>query len=230
MKIIETIVPISIENLKEYFKDKEISYLIDYQNSNLKGKKFLTYLSNLDLPVDLKNVDLDLIRDYLNGISLVNINFLENIVINILLEYKGIIKDVNYKNFIEENKEIISKWSDRLDSLVIYNMYIVKSEYFSDYAKSFPKDDTTDLIGINFISLLKHERFYLFYNKINNNIKFYTHYFNDYMFKGQNLYNFWNNLKNPLFLLTLGITQGKGKEYMEAKKLDKEILKNVSSI
>ena len=51
-----------------------------YIAQNIKGKKFLTYLSNLDLPVDLKNADNELLVDYLNGISLVNINFLENIL------------------------------------------------------------------------------------------------------------------------------------------------------
>jgi hypothetical protein len=230
MKIIETTVPISIENLKKYFTDKEIFYIIDYQSSNIKGKKFLTYLSNLDLPVDLKNADNELLVDYLNGISLVNINFLENIVIDILLEYKNISKENRYKNFIEENEEIISKWSNKLDSLIVFNMYTIKSNYFENYVKNFPEDNTTDLTGINFVSLLKHERFYLFFNKINNDLKFYTQYFNEYMFKGHNLYSFWSNISNPLFLLTLGIAEGKGNEYILAKQKDKEVIKNVSSI
>jgi len=230
MNIIETIVPISIENLKKWFTDKETLYLINYKNSTLKGKQFLTYLSNLDLPADIKNPDLDLIKEYLNCISLVNINSLENIVINILLEYKGLVKENDYKDFIEENKEIISKWSDKLDSLVLFNMYAIKSEKFSNYVKTFPHDNSTDLTGINFISLLKHERFYLFYSKLNNNIKFYSHYFNDYMFKGSNLYSFWSNSNNPLFLLTLAIVEGKSKEYLTAKELDKEMIKNVAFI
>jgi hypothetical protein len=195
MKIIETIVPISIENLKIYFNNKETFYLIDCKNSELKGNKLLTYLSNLDLPSDVKDPDLELVKDYLNSSSLVNINSLENIVIDILLEYKGI--------------------------LSVFNMYIVKLEEFKNYAEGFKKDDTKTLEGINFVSLLKHERFYLFYNKLNTDIKFYTHYFNDYMFRGKNLYEFWATSKNPMFLLTWGLAQGKGKDYLLSINKDK---------
>ena len=46
MNTIETIIPISMDNLKKYFVDKETFYSIDYENSELKGKKMLTYLSN----------------------------------------------------------------------------------------------------------------------------------------------------------------------------------------
>jgi hypothetical protein len=230
MNIIETIAPISIENLKKHFTDKEVFYLIDYKNSELKGKKLLTYLSNLDLPADIKEPDLELVKEYLHSVTLVNIESLENIIIDILLEYKNILKTENYKNFINENGDIISKWSDKLDSLSIFNMYIVNSDEFKDYAKTFPADDTNSLEGVNFVSLLKQERFYLFFNKLNNNIRFYTRYFDDYMFRGKNLFEFWSTPKNPMFLLTWGITQGKGQEYIEAKIKDKEIIKNVASI
>jgi hypothetical protein len=50
MKIIETTAPVKIEELKKYFADKDTFYLIDYANSDLKGTKLLTYLSNLDIP------------------------------------------------------------------------------------------------------------------------------------------------------------------------------------
>ncbi len=81
MNVIETIVPIPLENLKKFFTDKDTFYLIDYEKSELKGKKFLTYLSNLDLPTDIKNPDLELVKEYLHSISLLNISSLENIVI-----------------------------------------------------------------------------------------------------------------------------------------------------
>jgi hypothetical protein len=230
MTIIETIVPISIENLKKYFTDNNVLYLIDYKNSEIKGKKLLTYLSNLDLPADIKDPDLELVKEYLHSVTLVNIESLENIVIDILLEYKNISNTKIFKNFINENIDIVSKWSDKLDSLSIFNMYTINLDYFKDYSKSFPIDDTNSLEGINFVSLLKQERFYSFYGKLNNNIKFYTRYFEDYMYRGKNLFDFWATPKNPMFLLTWGIIDGKGNEYFEAKIKDKEIIKNVASI
>ena len=54
MTYIDTIAPIPIDCIKEYFKDKNIMFLIDYENSKLENKVFLTYLSNLDVPCDLK--------------------------------------------------------------------------------------------------------------------------------------------------------------------------------
>ena len=48
-----TIAPIPIEDLKAYFENKEITFIIDYNNSTLKGEKLLTYLSNLDVPCDI---------------------------------------------------------------------------------------------------------------------------------------------------------------------------------
>ncbi|WP_206165444.1 hypothetical protein, partial [Citrobacter braakii] len=52
--MIETIVPIPLDQLKLYFPDKNTKFLLDYANSSLKGDKFLTYISNLDVPADVK--------------------------------------------------------------------------------------------------------------------------------------------------------------------------------
>ena len=75
--MIESIVPIELKNLKKYFEDKTETYLLDYKNSTLKGAQFLTYLSNLDIPCDIKNMDDELVSEYLNSQMLVNIPTLE---------------------------------------------------------------------------------------------------------------------------------------------------------
>ena len=46
-------VPIQTENLKKYFIDKTVNFQIDYSKSKLHTDKFLIYLSNLGVPVDL---------------------------------------------------------------------------------------------------------------------------------------------------------------------------------
>jgi len=218
--IIETKAPISIEDLKKNFTETDVKYLIDYSISDLKGKKLITYLSNLDIPADIKNIDLDLVKDYLHSVSLVNISYLENVVIDILFVMKRFAKNKHYDKFISENFEILEKWQNRLESLSLYNMYMLNSDNFRDYAQSHTKDDTKDLKGVNFVSLLKHTRFFNYYKKINNDkLKFYTHYFNDYMFRGKNMFEYWANDKNPLFLLTWSIANNRGKEYMQARKL-----------
>ena len=56
-KIRQVTVPLAIESIKEFFQDKEIKFIVDYDNSKIKNQIFLTYVSNLDIPVDLKISD-----------------------------------------------------------------------------------------------------------------------------------------------------------------------------
>jgi len=238
MNIVETTAPISIDNLKKYFTDKTTFFVINYKDSTLKGTKLLTYLSNLDIPSDINftgcSTDecLDMLKDYLNTAMIVNISTLENATINILHQTKNLMP-VKDKEFIEQNKEILDKWVSKLESLSLYNMHIVKDETFKEFVDSFEVNESKELIGINFISLLKHKSFYSFYrNTEQKNLKFYSHYFNDYMFKGKNMYSYWANENNPLFLLTYGVAEGivTGDSYNLAKQKTIEELKNVAPV
>ena len=101
--MIESIVPIELKNLKKYFEDKTETYLLDYKNSTLKGAQFLTYLSNLDIPCDIKNMDDELVSEYLNSQMLVNIPTLEKEVIAILFQHKGLSQTDKYSSIIENN-------------------------------------------------------------------------------------------------------------------------------
>lgn len=232
--IVNTTAPISIENLKLFFTDKSVQYNIDYKESQLKGSKLLTYLSNLDIP---SNIDLsgcsneeiyDLLKEYLNSKVIVNVASLELLTIFILKQYKEIIPIMD-KEFIEENKNILDLWVSKLDSLTLYNMYSV-SDTFIEFLDSFEKDDTDDTVGINFVSLLKHEDTFSLYEKIDkNSLKYYTKYFNDYMFKGKNLYTYWANENNPLFLLTFSIAEGNitSQQYNDAIKTELQQLQEI---
>ena len=71
MSIIKTPAPIDITDLKKYFVDKETFFEIDYAASTIREEKLLVYISNLDLPCDIKvdNDDdvLELVRCYLES-------------------------------------------------------------------------------------------------------------------------------------------------------------------
>lgn len=211
MNIIETTAPIGIDYLKQYFTDKTTTFIIDYEKSELKGQKLLTYLSNLELPCDVKNYDEQFIKDYLETTALVNIPSLELDVIELLAQLK-LGKSVPFKHDL-------LNWEKKIDSLTLYNMNTIKSEQIKDWVKSFPEDDTNDLKGINFVSLIKNEEMYSLFNNVKEkNLTYFTKYFNDYMFKGHNLYTFWANENNPMFLLTWGITSGEAKKIQEAQQ------------
>jgi len=212
MQIVETTAPISLNHLKLYFSDKNTKYIIDYENSQLKDELLLTYLGNLELPCDLKIENKEslynLLKHYLSFKQIVNIPYLEHIAIDILFQYKGLTENVDAE-FINDNLEIINNWAKKLDSLTLYNMWIIESSEFKDFVKTHPENDTDTIEGVNFVSLLKHSHFYSYYDIINNdNLEYYSVYFNEYIFKGNNLYAYWANENNPLFLLTWSIASG----------------------
>lgn len=215
MNIISTTSPISIDHLKDFFSNKDdTAFLIDYQNSKLKGSKLLTYLSNIDVPCDIhiSHTDQgfsDFVSDYLNSSFIVNISSLEQVVIQILLRAKGLTENNLYDKIIDDNKDILHKWMDILDSLPLYNMLTVNVDEFKELIASakIPAIDES-LSGINFVSILKHEEFYMYYaNWTVDQSSHYQDLFNDYMFKGKNLFSYWANSNNPLFLLTFGICE-----------------------
>ncbi len=237
MNILNVSAPIAIEDLKKYFTDKTTFYKINYAESKLRGSKLITYLSNLDLPADIdlnvSNEEIyELIKDYMNSPMLVNIDSLEFAVMSVLEEAKGLNK-YGHESFIKQNQELVDKWISKLDSLTIYNMFIINAEETKQFAESFPLDETQDIIGVNFISLLKHPEFYSLYRKIDQSkLKFYKNYFNEYMFKGKNMYSFWATENNPLFLLTFGIGSGDltTEQYVEARNQSIQGLENVTPI
>lgn len=239
MKIIKTTAPISIEELKKYFTDKEHFYLINYKDSKLKGKKLLTYLSNLEIPSDIDFVGTskeefdEIFTEYINLEMICNIPTLEKITIDVLKEYKGLTNNNIFVGLIQSNSNSLKSWVSKLDSLTLFNMYSIDNEEFKNFVESHTLDETNCLKGVNFVSLLKHKEFYNLYGKMEQkDLKFYKKYFEDYMFKGKNLYSYWANENNPMFLLTFGIAGGlvTGDNYVSAKKQTIQELKDVSPI
>lgn len=224
MNKIKTTAPIQIEDLKKYFEDKTTFFVIDYTESSLKSDKLLTYISNLDIPCDVvvntKEEVQELVSAYLDSISLVNLPSVEEIVISLLLQHKGII-EVEDSELLGNLKEQLDQWTKKIDSLPLFNMYIIQDEQLKSWVvDEHDHDDTSDMKGVNFVSLLKHEDFYSVFQKIENTPKYYSVLFNEYMFKGKNLYAFWANANNPMFLLTHAISTNSLDidKYVEASK------------
>ena len=212
MNVITTKAPIGIEDLKVYFQDKNTKYIIDYALSDLRGEKLLIYLGNLDLPCDIlyDNNDslFEMVEAYLKFNHIVNIESLEIRVIDMLLQRKNLKRQFT-PDIVEQLGDLLDQWINKLESLLLYNTYILNDEGLKESVKAYQHDDTDSTIGINFVSLLKHEVFYTFFESVDESkLAYYSKYFNDYMFKGKNLYSYWANENNPMFLLTWGIANG----------------------
>ena len=92
---------------------------------------------------------------------------------------------------------------------MIYNLHTIDLEDAKDFIDSAPKNNTDSLVGVNFVSLLKHEEIYhLIVDTELTDCVFYEKYFDEYMFKGKNLYSYWANDNNPLFLTTWAVATG----------------------
>lgn len=212
--VINTIAPISIVDLKKYFANKNLTYIIDYAGSTLKGNTLLTYLSNLDLPCDVSGFAdqseiEELLRAYFESPFIVRIPALEKLAIAVLFEFKGLIEPSALATFIAANKDIITHWANVLDSCMVYNLFIVNAQELKDMALQYPHNATTSMEGVNFVNLLQYKEFYASYSKVSNaEMQFYDHYFNNSVFKGEGLYKYWANENNPIFLLTFGIAEG----------------------
>lgn len=227
-EIIETIVPISIDNLKKYFENKNIKFLIDYDNSSLKSEKFLTYVGNLDIPCDLKldltkEEHLDLIKKYMNATTLVNLPSLEKEVLEICLEAADFgFEEKKYKKFIEDNNEIVDVWLSIFRSMGLYNMFTMSNEQNKlkeNYVLLHEKNNTNG-IAINFVNLLKYENTCLLFHSLpEEKLYYYEDFFNDYLFNGKNLFYYWQNPNNNLYLMTWCVTSGKWEEMVEEGKV-----------
>jgi hypothetical protein len=240
--IIETVAPIALEELKKYFVNKDIIFLIDYEKSSLTGAKLLTYLGNLDIPCDINlnfaiPAHFDLLKEYFETGNLLKISSLEKAAILCLLEKKELINTNSFKEFIKENNELLNEWESRLDSLTLFNMQTVEVDEFKNFVEQFPESLADASKYVNFVNLIRYEDFFLYYSKIDNSkLKNYKNLFNNYCYRGKNLYSFWAVETNPLFLLTWAIASGNldTDEYVNSVRQDYEMVtkesKNVSPV
>lgn len=237
MSVIKTTAPIPMEELRKYFEDPSHIFEISYDNSTLQGDRFLTYFGNLEVPCNVLYSDEkrdELLSSYFNATQLVSIESLEREAISVLLERRGLTLHKENTEFIKSNQQIIDQWARVLDSLSLYNMYIIQIEQFRDWvANAFPEDDTDSMVGVNFVNVLKYADFYSFYTRINKeNLTYFSRYFNDPIFKGKSLFAYWANENNPMFLLTSGIADGwiTPEDYNKAAKATAQGMEDVASI
>lgn len=204
-------VPIPLESLKRKFVE-DIEFVIDYDNSKFKNKVFITYLCNLDLKcrIEVKDpsLNLELVEYYLRSTSLVNIPDLIDIVANLLLAFKGkhsfLAEDVS--EFLEKNKDILETWVSRLESLILYTLFI--NDNARDLLKEFPEDDSAPLVGINFVHLIEHPLFPIIIEDVDmEKVKWNPVIFKDYIFSGNNLFKYFASKENPLFMAVLSASQ-----------------------
>jgi len=170
-------VPFSDKIVVNYFDadDKE-TIVVDYENSTLKGKEFITYLSNVDI---LSNVYVnpelsyeereELILAWLDCKNLITLESLSVALLHILFQIKDI--EVEYLDPIIRADEC-QKFKDRNNDLVLRIALFFEAVLYHclvQYKFIERKDqlviDNPTCIPKNIINLFMLDDFFLFYSK-----------------------------------------------------------------
>lgn len=206
--------PLDDNQLLEFIDNQDKVYEIDFSKNTLDNQTALTYLSNLEMKcnVDFSNLSLeqkfDLIKTYMMFDSMVSIENLEKITLQIFNQYKGLIiedsildilsKD-EISSFIKENQDLLQKYDEVLSSIFFFNLM----SFYNNEEKELMKKGCTKIIqnpryiGINFVNLLKYPEFYAQFLLDKPKYTYYfKEYFEDYMFEGYNLFKFLQTENN----------------------------------
>lgn len=222
---IQTIVPIPVEHIRAYFKDKSIYFSLDYSKSKIKNKPFLTYIGNNGMPCEVLITDevtkeerFQLIRDFMDIRVIVQSRLLANTVAKILLKYNNLDKDIDFSDiiltadqvdeFIELHKDVILKWSTFLQSCLLYLIYttidlnkIIKVE------DEFENIDDPDYVGLNICQLFSIENFYLDFiaGTIPEKMYFFKRQFTESIFRGSKLIKYFDVSENQFYAILQGL-------------------------
>lgn len=212
MKYINSVAPIAIDQIKEYFKDKNTLFVIDYNESKLQDKVFLTYLSNLDIPCDI-NFDttprekvFQLLSSYVDIKNICNIPILNVMIAEIILKSIGVNSNILFSKeyctneeigaFIENNKDKLIKWIDFIDSSMVFLLYSYKDlNEKLKVEELFEIVDDHNYMGLNVVNLFKIPGFLELYFSSTKEVKmlYFKQQFETYMFKGKAFFEYYNN-------------------------------------
>lgn len=216
-------VPLKVEELKSFIENKEETfYHIDYGQSDINEGVFLNYLSNLELPCDvlLDDITFDqkekFLTAYMTSKSILSTSGVALNIARIILEYRGIdtstifqnpiLSEKETKTFVENNEELIKKWEHFIESSVVYALYITKDIEKDNDIKSHTQNiDDSNYVGLNIVNMFNIPSFLelFFLTGIKYEPSFFVRQFEEYMFKGKNLYDYFFSDQNQLFALFL---------------------------
>jgi len=206
---IRTTAPIPAADLKRKFTE-DIQFVIDVDNSRLKGRAFLTYLSNLNINCKLEFQSNDalfaLLGEYLASTLLVKVPDLEDLAMNVMLAASGRqhVLAFDPSEFIDTHADAINTWLKRLCSLPLFALYC-QPQFKEEIEQSFPEDTDESTVGINFVRLIEHDFFPLMMAGIDESeYSWNKTFFNEYIFAGDNLFKFFASMNNPFFVGILG--------------------------
>jgi len=220
-------VPLSVEQIKEFFSNKELVYFINYKESELKGVVFLTYLSNLDLPAEIDfegstyEDKAELLQIYMSTRNILNSEVLRLNLSKLILEHRGvdckdmfnspIFSDDESKKFIEDNKESLDRWERFLESTIVFSLHCAKElDDEMGIKEKFPVINDAQYIGANLVNLFSIPSFMEIFLSVESKheLAYFEPQFEEYMFRGKNLYSYFLCDENLIFKMFMAHVSG----------------------
>lgn len=216
-KMREVTVPFPATAIREYFQDKSLFFIANYSESKLKGAGFLTYLSNINIPSDVKfNAPIgydeyaEVMKAYMESINIVNCAGLHVMAAEMLLVAKGLpyvrspyalpIDEKVIQMFIEEHWSLVENWLHFIDSTQVYALRSIKAlnEFYNPEMR-FPVVEDRGYVGANIAQLFRIPEFIAIYFSIENatyKLSYFRDQFEEYMFKNATLSKYFNSPNN----------------------------------
>jgi hypothetical protein len=211
------IVPFDSDTLKKIIIGEIDSPEVNYKQSTIKGKNFITYFSNLKyktINIDFTNISIndkkELLCEYIKHNSTANIEQLLVTVIKIVFyqkrynlslvdksksdaEYlqKSILTNSQIKEFVQENEQLVKTLCDILDGTLLYaikNLNAYKEE-LGDFITNNIVVDKQE-VGKTFVNLFTNETFNSHYYAAIpkfDDIKYFEFYFDRPIYSGKTL-------------------------------------------
>jgi hypothetical protein len=180
------IVPFDSDTLKKIITGEIDSPEVNYKESTLKGKNFITYFSNLKyktVNIDFTDICIadkkELLTEYIKHNSTANVEQLLATVIKVIFfqrgydlslvdksksdaEYlqKSILTNSEVKEFVEENEQLVKTLCDILDGTLLYaikNLTAYKREHGDFITNNIIVDKQE--VGKTFVNLFTNETF-----------------------------------------------------------------------
>lgn len=223
----DVVAPLKIEEIKEYFQNKDIVFRIDCSASKIEGEMLLTYISNLDLPCELilnsmeKTKKFELLKNYLTTKSLCESSTLKLLSAQILLENVGvdssflsaqrILTRDEITEFIKENNDVVTSWATFVSSTMIYMLSSIEAiSEEHNFKEQFQVIDDVDYVGFNVVNLFSVTMFIeaFFSVPAQTPIFYFKNQFEKYMFKGKSFYFYFAKPENMLLSILEGLLAG----------------------
>ena len=117
------------------------------------------------------------------------------------------------EDFIEENLDTVERWCTMLDSSAVFNMYCLDDPTFNTFIEeNFETVNDPDYVGINYVNLYALDWIGYYIGSIgpvgHRPAKVFKNQFDEYRFKGKNMFHYFNTEANVLCVQTQVIAGG----------------------